>query len=265
MLRALEELNGAYGDRDTVHRIWSLIQSGLSSQQQVRGLPVTTLPEAKAAALEIDQVWATAAAALEPYEQLVGVRLLSALQLVEHPKFAGKLPEGTSLAQVNDWLTAVRRLAAALPALEELDVVQERLKGHLKALSGSFAADERVQNGAVREAKRLRKVLMEVRQKFLAVPYSFPHTNPDISVGEYALPDPLKTDHPELVESAAAELIRCVLDVHLRMLGRLARVAVAVEAAGGLAPIPFTDPDEEQAESDGQAKDEAVEETSAAD
>ena len=103
-------------------------------------------------------------------------------------------------------------------------VAPVRLEAHLETLK-KCPEDDRLLNGAMREAERLRATVAKCRRVLLKVSYGFPHAHANISVGEYLLPEPLEADDPHIVYRQTEEFQTSLLDLRQRMFGRLMQIA----------------------------------------
>ena len=231
----IDEQNGA---RVTAERCESLFRSEMKFSQTIRGQNINNAKAAAAIGAELSQERQQLSELLHPYERAWGERMVRALQLVETAPYRDRLPKDVTLDVVNVWLGNLAQFDGFMTNWDKLVSDFHRLDAHLETLHKN-PDDDRLLNGALREAKRLEATVAECREALLKVPYGFQHARPNISVGKYLLPEPLEDDDPLTVHQQAEEFQDGLLSLRQRMLGRLMQVAELVETAGGLEPIPI--------------------------
>jgi hypothetical protein len=199
-------------------------------------------PIASAAAAETVRAEAAARqqqldARLSAFEQAAARRLTAALELLQAPGLAGKLPDAQRhRCQAARLLPAIALLNRTFAAVIDVRNHQAELAAILNRFQG-HERDEKLLAALNRHIGLLADRLVRLRGQLVPGAYPFDHARGEMTLGAYLIPE-MQRDDPGAVFNAAGALGHKWPILYGRCLSSLALVAETVEAACGLAPLP---------------------------
>lgn len=179
-----------------------------------------------------------ATAKLQQLEGEMRTRLATALALLSHSDFFGKLSEMQAKRE---------EVAALLPALEKFDAVIEEMREFHHdfirmnvmllhaARVNSDQENYHIVNRTVTSAFTRQN---QIIAKLSSADYPFDHTKGRLTLAQYALSAPASGSEFHAVFAAYQELSEKLYSFYFRAMGRLAVMAEQVESALGLEPLP---------------------------
>ena len=184
------------------------------------------------------------------FSQLAAERIALALGLLELDLVVARVPDGVVL---RDEARALYPAASLLGGrvVPELGQVLIAL-GALGFLFSQFQAgkndkDQAMINALLRGGRKLHDRLTSLKWKVGdLIAYPFEHAQAGITLGRYALPNLPPAEALGDLFQTGTEAQDRLIDLHRRVLGRLAATAEAVERAIGLPPVEITAPQEEE-------------------
>jgi Zn-dependent protease with chaperone function len=173
---------------------------------------------------------------LEPFEQAARLRLLTALNLLRTPAVAARIPATQSLHdEVLDLIHVFGKLSAAFPPLLELRKEFAVLQTLLGA-GGQFHSEQAA--GALSQsAQRCNQRLAEIQAALGSAGYPFEHPKGRISVADYARARQFDSNPSRMAQLESQSHLQMLFALYYRLLGRLAYLALQVEAQVGGAPL----------------------------
>ncbi len=233
--------NEANGRMSKAEAALSLFKADKMVKASLVELPKATVAAAEAARASALASTEAIMAELGPFATLAAERMALALGLLELDLVVRRVPDGEVL---RDEARALYPSAAILGG---------RVVGELGSLIAALAAlgflftlyqagknekDQAMINALLRGARLIHDRLTALKWKIGdSVPYPFEHAHDGITLGRFVLPSvPDSQEIGDIIEIGIEAQGR-VIDLHRRVLGRLAATAEAVERAIGLLPV----------------------------
>ncbi len=172
------------------------------------------------------------------FEEPVGRRLYTALQLLQVDGVAAKIEDARQIRELSDRLvrcaSAVNR---AMPELVELRNCHAALHVLLSVFDGN-REQKMYLDELTRQIREMLRLIGLVRESFTGVDYPFDHAKGQISVAAYVAPEPPPDDDLRQIYSTCEAILDGVFNLYHRTCARLTEIAEQVEAAAGLEPLP---------------------------
>ncbi len=184
-------------------------------------------------------------ASLEPFEDAIGRRLRAAILLLSDPTLAARLPDAPAMhAEAQRLLPIVTHVGthhASILELRNCNAVLVALLGHLEGQE----RNETLIHEILDYSGRVREQTGAIRNLFTGIDYPFDHAKGPIAVSQFLLPMIPPAEEVGSVYQAADDLLTGLMSLNARCIGRLCRIAEAVETALGHSPLPPGKPKEE--------------------
>ena len=248
-LEAAERWGEANGRAVQAEAALALFRADKKVKAQVVNLPRATLGAADEALAQARTGTQAALADFEPFATLAAERLTLALGLLELDLVAARVADGAVLRDEARSLypaatvlgrRVVPELSQFLPTFAAVGFLIKLFQ------AGKNDKDQAMINALLRGTQSLHERLTQLRWKVGdALGYPFEHAHQGITLGRFIIPNLPDAGAVGEVVQAADEAQDRVLDLHRRVLGRLAAAAEAVEVAIGLPPVevPAAGPD----------------------
>lgn len=178
------------------------------------------------------------------FEEAASDRLQAALRLLQTPKVAERVTDGTTLAEemreVIPQAVFISSMVSGLPSLRVLyrriHILFSRFLEDTSQMSLLRATIERMEN--------LHTRLKSIRNEVEGKPYPFDHADVSMNLQRFVIPQLPEDDDLGGLMSATEQAFERLFTVQVRMYAKLAQAAEKVEVAIGLPPL--ADPDEEK-------------------
>ncbi|MBI3846552.1 MAG: M48 family metalloprotease [Planctomycetes bacterium] len=180
---------------------------------------------------------AALSARLEVFECAAAERLSLALRLLDVDDVASTIEASSA------WREEIARIAPALALLHATRADRAELwwlAHELRAIAANpsaSAASTRRRDALHWYAAHVHDALRSIRERLREALYPFDHSDPNATIGEFALP--LVYSRPDVgwLLNATARFVQAIAEIEYRALARLARIAEALEAAAGLSTL----------------------------
>jgi Zn-dependent protease with chaperone function len=194
-------------------------------------LSAVTADAIQAKRAEAESLQRQALELIRPYEEAVRQRLLAILQLLRVPAVGKRVPHAMELLrEAEHLLTALNRLDSALEGMTELmlnlNVVYTIGQGLEQAPDNAT-----FQSSLETQVAALAECVGQHRRELSTAAYPFSHALGPTSIGEYLLKASPDSREPGAVVNAVSTFLENLAALHPRLIGRLAVIALAVEAA----------------------------------
>jgi Zn-dependent protease with chaperone function len=181
--------------------------------------------------------------ALEPFEDALGQRLVSALQLLFVPQVAERLERAaTWQSEAPRLLPLLQNLSGQLRATAEIRNLATGMELLVRRLEGNQSNQSYVE--ALTElGNDAGEALGRVYTSLSNEPYPFDHSDATMTVSRFLMPDgpPVKGDTGAQYD-AAGQFVDRLQTLYPRVASRLAEMAEAVERVLGLQPLETSEP-----------------------
>ncbi|MBI4557998.1 MAG: M48 family metallopeptidase [Candidatus Hydrogenedentes bacterium] len=234
---AMAHFDSAESNLREADQAQTLLDAKMRPAKRTFRIPVKNQESVARAVGDAQQKQREAADILAPFYDAAWARLRAALQLLQTPAFATRVPEADALlARARHCLPALRTYFDVIPLVNQLEAAYVSLLVLVRNAStcgGTQAFDSELH----RQQYKVHQIHNDILAAFSQVAYPFEHAAESISVSRYLCeraPDP--TDVDEVGAAAYCHLERLPV-MYLRLLGSLADVAEHVESALGLPPL----------------------------
>jgi Zn-dependent protease with chaperone function len=174
---------------------------------------------------------------LEPFEEAAGRRLRAALLLLAEPALAARLPDAAAMhREAERLLPIVAHRAANHESILELRSCNAVLLALLGHLDGNEQSEPLVRE-ILDYSGRVREQMAAIRSLFDRIDYPFDHASGQVSVSRFLVKIVPPAEEIGSIYHAADDLLRGLMVLNARCLGRLCLIAESVEAALGYQPL----------------------------
>lgn len=228
-------------------RAAAVLATGAKVDRQAMEIPFASADAARVAEAEAQRTMLGQTADLQPLEAAAARRILCAMRLLRNEEFRAGMDGASELADEGSRVfPAARRMADLHGGICRL----RELIAQFATLLGAISGNEN-HAGLIAEirgrAAGLRRLLVETRDALQGAPYPFEHAEASMTLDRFVFSIDAKTELPaadDLGElyGVATQAGQRLLELHLRLLGRLARLVERVEAQLQLEPIPVPEP-----------------------
>jgi len=181
---------------------------------------------------------------LEPFEDAAGRRLRAALQLLENPSVAARIPNAAEmLREGKQLLPLANQIANTHSGLLELRNTNGELAALLSHIDGN-QRNEALIRDIIEHCNRIAKQLTDFKNQFSAVDYPFDHADGQMTVGQFLLRYVPPQDEIGEVFDAARGAGQKLMELNAKIISRLCAMAEAVEGVFKLAPLTQPEPAE---------------------
>lgn len=173
---------------------------------------------------------------LNAYNEKVKKRILTALSLLSNDEFRKKMDRGDAC------LNNLKLIMDNLSMLNSLHMPIMNMKNNfvsiLVILNTAPALDSTFYRGLEKLSDNLGSVLKTQKDKMKKIPFPFPHSQGDISLGDYVIEELPEEDDAVGKFLAAEEVYDKISNLYFRILGQLILIVEQVEIAAGLGEFP---------------------------
>jgi hypothetical protein len=204
-------------------------------------IPVDSRDRVESVMQDAKSTMAREATAMEAFEDAVGQRIVSALQLLFVPKVAERVElAGQWCEEATRLLPLLRDLSKLLPVTAEIRNTKMGLDLLLNQLEGNQGNESYVDTVTER-ANSVGELLRTTFASLSNEPYPFDHADASMTVSRFLMPDgpPVKGDVGGQYE-AAGQFVDRMGTLYPRVAGHLAVMAERVERVLGLSPLEAT-------------------------
>lgn len=180
---------------------------------------------------------------LDTFEEKINCRLISALQLMHHPKVAERIiAADNKLKQAKTLVAVLCKIGGIFPQILSLQKECIALATLLHNLDGNENNED-----LSREMQKLLPPIQEclwgIQNNFAQTTYPFTHAHGEISIASYLMDSlPGKTDF-NMIYDTVRNMLDKYYSLYYRIMGQLALTAEEVESAVGLKPLPDPTPE----------------------
>ncbi len=241
-----ERYDQAASTQFTTIEALSVVESGLKFRGSDFGLPDNRPETARARNKRARAAVQHLAARMLVFETAASERLSAALRLLQVPKVAAAIPNGSSVQVEVRGLINDGRLISEL--IGELPTLQTLFRGIGALLSRmGNRRNAKVVEKIVGQLESMSSHLNMIRDRLDGRMYSFDHADDTMTLQQFVIPHvPEPMDLAGLV-AATEQLVERLFTLQVRIFARLAQIAEKVESVLGLPPLP--DPPEEKKDS----------------
>jgi Zn-dependent protease with chaperone function len=174
---------------------------------------------------------------LQTIGDFAAARLVRGMTLLQDPKILAQIPEPRpDLAEVSRCYDVLRVVCEQLASLSKLVASCSALDAVIGAVQAGQRSD--MVDPIVTELMRAIKPTLDgVRSGLKRCTYPFPHTDPEMTLVKYVMPELPLQDDLASIYNGYQQTADALPDVFARLLGRLTSLAVAAETVCGLAPL----------------------------
>ncbi len=213
-----------------------LIEAGFNTSQATDLFPARNLHEAHFRAQQLAQEEQRIKGQLRGFRQLLGYRLIDALEFLRAEKVLAKTGAGPSVVkEVARILKAIEAVVKQSPTYEQLHFENRVIL--LQLAVGESQMDERLAKSISATALRIHHLFTVVHSTASQFEYPFAHGKGQVSLAYFLLSELPRRDDVAAICGAAVDLENN-LDLFLkRSVARLGSLAEKVESAFGFAPL----------------------------
>ncbi|MCM8526234.1 MAG: M48 family metallopeptidase [Lentisphaeraceae bacterium] len=173
---------------------------------------------------------------LNAYNEKVKKRILIATSLLNMDEFRQKMNRGNACQ--NNLKLIMNNIAMVNSLHMPIMNMKNNFISILVILDTAPALDASFYRGLNKLADNLGSVLKTQKEKMKKIPFPFPHSQGDISLGDYVIEELPGDDDPVGKFLAAEEVYDKISNLYFRILGQLILIVEQVEIAAGLGPFP---------------------------
>ncbi|MCM8540129.1 MAG: M48 family metalloprotease [Lentisphaeraceae bacterium] len=173
---------------------------------------------------------------LNAYNDKVKQRILTALSLLQNDEFRTKINSGD--ACLNNLKLIMDNLKMASSLHMPIMNMKNNFVSILVILDTAQSLDASFYQGLNKLSDNLGSVLKTQKDKMKKIPFPFPHSQGDISLGDYVIEELPEDDDGVGKFIAAGDVYEKISNLYFRILGQLILIVEQVEIAAGLGPFP---------------------------
>lgn len=241
---AYEDNADAYGEADDrameAMRAIAVYDAGLTPREEAFNVPVGTPYTAERSLAREERTKRTAALNMNAYEAAAGERLAADLGLLWHASLDARMPDVQEargrckqMAPLVEFLQAWHSKWLAL----RVDLV--KLGFHLQIVQNSEGVTQQLYDHVMHKTRVLHDQLKAIRKMIPDAPYPFEDMEEAIQLADYLVSEVPPRDEPYLIFEQTEQFGDRFGKLYVRVLGELLQVALAVESAMGLKPMPL--------------------------
>jgi hypothetical protein len=175
---------------------------------------------------------------MEPFEEAAGRRVRGCLLLLSMPAVKGHLRDADAhRSESKRLLPIIVQVASHHQSILELRTCTSILAALLAHLAG-HERDELLIREILDCAARVHSQVFAIRSLFDRIDYPFDHADGRIATSQFLLRRIPAVEQVGALVQAADSMLRSLLSVHARCVGRLCEICEAVEGALGYQPLP---------------------------
>ncbi len=220
------------------HQVEALLGLGAKLDQKNFAVPVSSIIDVQAAAVEHRQRLAKLHDELQPLEKSFEKRVAAAAKLLHSPTIKHSLGEAESTELALRMKAVVLTLVPVQAAYREIAEIRNRMAAVGLALQmiGGKNIDEKTSQNLMGQLNILGSDVRSVAKQFDSVQFPFEHADGAITMTQYMVPKLPEQEDIGAILMATEKLLESYFYVYFRSIGTLASITQRVEEVLGLPP-----------------------------
>ena len=213
-----------------------LMEAGFDLSSAGDIFKVSTIPQAHQMQNQLISQDQTVKGQVAPFRQVLGARLIDALEFMRSPQMFKATGEHPSVAQEIQNILAVWNCVFGLRPTFDLFTFELRVNGMLISFAEEHM-DERMLQSINAAMARLTDFMIQIQQATVSLMYPFEHGDGQVSLSHFLVPELPRTQDYSATFDAAIDLDKNMEFLLRRCVARLGALAEKVEKTFGFEPL----------------------------